>query len=186
MMVGMTDARPVSDLLNSGHFGNDAIRAVESLNETGRAAECPQFTDRLVAALLDGLRALDALPRNDPFWRSTNGIATLTKVRNHAAQRLRAAPEDGAARWVLVAAEVAVGGDDGGLAWLGPLIAADAALVDDAVTIADILENLIGSDASQALRLACSGVDREQLRHIARTEGNAAAQRVLALFDGDR
>ncbi|MFI9402737.1 hypothetical protein [Nocardia sp. NPDC052316] len=182
----MTDAGPASDLLRSGHFGNDAIRAVESLQETGRVAECSAFTDRLVSALLDGLRELDALPRDDPFWRSTNGIATFAKVRKHFARRLHTTPEDSAARWVLVAAELAVGSNDGGLSWLGPLITADAGLVVDAVTIADILERLLGLDAAQALRRACTGVDREQLRRIACAEGNAAAQRVLALIEDDR
>ncbi|MCP9624845.1 hypothetical protein FOH10_16135 [Nocardia otitidiscaviarum] len=182
----MTEELSPHDLLSSGHYGQDAIRAVESLKDTGREANCPEFTDRLASILIDGLRVLDSLPRDEPFWRGTNAVATLYKLGNHAVERLEATPDDRTARWVLVASALAAGSSDGGLSWLGPLITADAVVVHDAVMIADIVQNLIGLNASEALRQACAGVDREELRRRAPADGDAASGRVLALLEGDQ
>ncbi|MEV6071193.1 hypothetical protein AB0L82_32000 [Nocardia sp. NPDC052001] len=178
----MTDKLSVRDLLNSGHYGQGAIRAVESLKDAGQEANCSDFTDRLESMLIDGLRVLDSLPRDDPFWHGTNGVATIHKVRAHAIKRLEVAPDDRAARWTLVATDLAHGSDDGGLSWMGPLITADTAAVHEAVIVADIVENLIGLDASEALRRACAEVDREELCQRA-CGGSVAAERVRALFE---
>lgn len=155
-MVPVTDRASDADQFEPEHYGREIVRAVELLREAGREARCSDLTERLVVALGGGVRMLDEVPRDNPRRPGTNGVVTLHKLHRHAVQRLEAAPADHAARWVLVAIDLACGANDGGLSWMGPLIAADPTVVDDAIAIANVVENLIGLDASEALREACA------------------------------
>ncbi|OQS13953.1 hypothetical protein B0T36_17765 [Nocardia donostiensis] len=180
-MIGNGDEAE-SEVVTAEMFGQMSIRAVGNLRQSGQDAGCPVFAERMVQVLLDGLRSLDELPRDDPFWQGTNHLTTVYKLQKYAQQRLEYTPEDHAARWALVAIDLAFGAIDGGLSWLGPLIADDVAVVDAAVIIANWVEELIGLDASDALRAACAWADSDRLRALARTDDGPAIHRILALL----
>ncbi|MBF6469613.1 hypothetical protein IU427_31255 [Nocardia beijingensis] len=181
-MIGNGDeAEP--EVVTEESFGEVSIRAVDSLRQSGQEAGCPAFAERMVQVLLDGLRSLDELPRDDPFWQKTNHVTTVYKLQKYAQQRLEHTPEDRAARWALVAIDLAFGANDGGLSWLGPMIADDVAVADAAVIIANWVAELIGPDASDALRAACAWADSNRLRALARTDYSPAIHRILALLD---
>ncbi|MEU7357782.1 MULTISPECIES: hypothetical protein [Streptomyces] len=99
---------------------------VEALRQAGRSIGHVEFAERMVRALSEGLRALEALPHDDEFWHGwANDHAMTHKLGPFAAERLDRDPTDPTARWALVALALAHGAHDGGLSLLGPQIAAD-------------------------------------------------------------
>lgn len=155
-------------------------RQIDSLRRSGHDTGHAEFAERMVRALNDGLRVLDALPRDDVFWRGwANDRATIHKLGALAEERLRHDPSDRTARWTLVALALAFGANDGGLSLLGPEIAADPTVVADALVIADWVGQQIGLDLTDELRDACAWADRDALESLARAEGGDAARAAL-------
>lgn len=52
------------------------------------------FLERSFASLLDALRRLNGLPRDDPFWRNTNRRPTVFKLAEFGNRVLLKAPDD--------------------------------------------------------------------------------------------
>jgi hypothetical protein len=78
------------------------------------------LTGRLRWRLLDGLRRLDALPRDDPFWQGTNRRPTLGKLRDLAERELHRGPRPAWACWAYAATSVLWCCNDFGLpGWQG-------------------------------------------------------------------
>jgi hypothetical protein len=78
------------------------------------------FAARLRAALVGGLRRLDALPRDDPFWEGSNRRPTLGKLPDFANHVLGHAPQEEWACWLLAACSLWWCGSDFGLpGWEG-------------------------------------------------------------------
>lgn len=61
------------------------------------------FVQRLLDVLLEALRRLNALERDDPFWEGRNPRPTLYKLRDFVAAILRREPNDVPALWAKVA-----------------------------------------------------------------------------------
>lgn len=157
---------------------------IDVLRRSGCDTGHPEFAERMVRALNDGLRVLEALPRDDVFWRGwANDHATIYKLGVLAAERLRHDPADRTARWTLVALALAGGANDGGLSLLGPEIAADPTIVADALVIADWVGQEIGLDLTAELREACAWADRDALESLARAEGGEAARAALRVLE---
>ncbi|WP_189925451.1 hypothetical protein [Kitasatospora xanthocidica] len=159
---------------------------IDQLRQSGSETGHVEFAERMVRALTDDLAALDALPRDDGFWRGwANDRATIGKLRDYATGRLDRDPSDRVARWALVALALGGGANDGGLSLLGPEIGADPTVVADAVVIADWVVRQIGLDATPELREACGHADRRTLEALARTDGGQAASIALRVLDGN-
>ncbi|MFG2339808.1 hypothetical protein [Streptomyces yangpuensis] len=158
-------------------------KEIDALRRAGHDTGHCEFAERLVRALAEGMRALDALPRDDEFWRGwANDRATTLKLDVFATERLSRDPTDSTARWALVALALADGASDGGLALLGPAIAADPAVVADALAIADWVGQEIGLDLMPDVRAAGACADPDALEALARTEEGAAARAVLRVL----
>ncbi|MFZ3474900.1 HEAT repeat domain-containing protein [Streptomyces sp. 4.24] len=156
---------------------------VDALRRSGSATGHPEFAERMVEALQEGFRVLEALPPEDAFWRGwANGHATVHKLGVLAEERLRRDPADRTARWTLVALALAHGANDGGLSLLGPAIADDPTVVADALVIADWAGQEIGLDLTAELREACGWADRSALESLGRAEGGEAARRALRVL----
>ncbi|MFK0016291.1 hypothetical protein [Streptomyces sp. NPDC091027] len=157
---------------------------VDALRQAGSDTGHREFAERMVRALSDGLQILEALPRDEDFWRGwANEHATVHKLGAHAADRLQRDPADRTARWALVALALARGASDGGLPLLGPEIAADPALVADALVIADWVGQELGLDLTPELREVCAWADRDTLKALAKTEGGDAARAALRVLE---
>ncbi|MFE4265409.1 hypothetical protein [Streptomyces sp. NPDC056883] len=160
---------------------------VDALRQAGNDTGHPEFAERMVRVLRDGLRVLEGLPRDDVFWGGwANHHATIHKLGVLAAERLQRDPADRTARWTLVALALARGSNDGGLSLLGPDIATDPTIVADALVIADWVGKEIGLDLTAELREACAWADRDALESLAQAEAGEparAALRVLAPQD---
>ncbi|MFG2753911.1 hypothetical protein [Streptomyces xanthophaeus] len=136
----------------------------------------------MVRALNDGLRVLEALPRDDMFWRGwANDHATIYKLDVFTAERLKRDPADQTARWTLGAR--ARGANDGGLSLLGPDIAADPTVVADAFVIAGWVGKEIGLDLTPELREVCGWADRDALEALARAEAGEAARAAVRVLE---
>ncbi|MBB4794460.1 hypothetical protein [Streptomyces nodosus] len=133
----------------------------DRLRQCGEDTGHPEFAARMAHALEAVVADLQALPRDD--------APTVLDLYRYVKERLARNPEDSAARWGLVALSLVHGANDGGLSLLGPEIAADPAIVADAVTIADWVFQEIGFDLTRELREACSYADRRALEAPART-----------------
>ncbi|WP_331737838.1 hypothetical protein [Streptomyces sp. NBC_01276] len=156
---------------------------VDALRRSGYDTGHPEFAERMVWALNDGLRVLEALPRDDAFWHGwANGHATIYKLDVFTAERLKRDPADRTARWTLVALALARGANDGGLSLLGPDIAADPTTVADALVIADWVGKEIGLDLTPELREVCGWADRDALELLARAEAGEAARAALRVL----
>ncbi|AWZ07249.1 hypothetical protein DRB96_24795 [Streptomyces sp. ICC1] len=157
---------------------------VDALRRAGSATGHPEFAERMVEALREGFRVLEALPPEDAFWRGwANGHATVHKLGVLAEERLRRDPADRTARWTLVALALAHGANDGGLSLLGPAIADDPTVVADALVIADWAGQEIGLDLTAELREACGWGDRNALESLGRVEGGEAARVALRVLE---
>ncbi|MFJ7780768.1 hypothetical protein [Streptomyces yangpuensis] len=158
-------------------------KETDALRRAGRDTGHSEFAERLVRALGEGMLALEALPRDDEFWRGwANDRATPLKLDAFATERLALDPTDRTARWALVALALARGANDGGMALLGPEIATDPAVVADALAIADWVGQEIGLDLVPDLRAACARADPDALKALARTEQGAAARTALRIL----
>ncbi|MGW6982407.1 hypothetical protein ACWGE1_23705 [Streptomyces sp. NPDC054932] len=156
----------------------------DRLRQSGRDTGHAEFAERMVQALQDGLGALEALPRRDEFWRGwANDRATIHKLGVFAAGRLQRDASDRTARWTLVALALAHGANDGGLPLLGPEVAADPAVVADALVIADWVRQEIGFDLTTELREVCACADRAALESLARAERREAARAALRVLE---
>ncbi|MFD0852419.1 hypothetical protein ACFQ07_09310, partial [Actinomadura adrarensis] len=103
----------------------------ERVRTFGRRLGETEFAGDLEGALRDGLADLDALSRDDPFWRGwANEHVTVAKLTDHAAQRLAGDPGDRTARLCLIA--LRLDANDAGLPLLAAEIAKDAEAVADA------------------------------------------------------
>ncbi|MEU8776504.1 hypothetical protein [Streptomyces sp. NPDC048606] len=157
---------------------------VDALRQAGDDTGHREFAERMVRALSDGFQVLENLPRDDEFWRGwANDHVTVHKLDALAIERLARDPADRTARWTLVALALAHGANDGGLALLGPEIAADPTVVADALVIADWIGQEIGLDLTTELREACAWADRDALESLARTERGEAAQAALRVLE---
>src|SRR4051794_4919137 len=65
-----------------------------------RSAGADEFIGRVVEALYDGLRRLNGVPRDDPFWESGNRRPTLFKLRDYVYRVTGKNPDDVEALWV--------------------------------------------------------------------------------------
>ncbi|MEW2355359.1 hypothetical protein [Spirillospora sp. NPDC029432] len=161
--------------------------AVEDLRAAGDRVGEPRLADRLARALAGGAAELDALPREDPFWQGwANDLATLAKLGAYARRRLDRDRRDHAARWTLIALDLARGADDAGLPLIAPELAADVRRVADAVALARWVWEEIGIDTCPALRRALGRADRPALERLARRPpgdraGDAARTALLVL-----
>jgi hypothetical protein len=63
----------------------------------------PGLAERAGYYLRRGLKLLDAIPRDHPFWDKTNNRATTFKASDWFGQALEANPDDTEARWILAA-----------------------------------------------------------------------------------
>ncbi|MGW4378349.1 hypothetical protein [Kitasatospora sp. NPDC004531] len=158
---------------------------IDSLRQSGSDTGHAEFAERMVRALSDGLSALEALPRDDEFWRGwANDRATIHKLDSYARAQSDRDPADRVARWAGVALALAGGTNDGGLSLLGPEIAADPAVVADALVIADWVARGIGFDLTRDLRAVFEWADRQALEDLARTDDGQAARTALHVLDG--
>ncbi|WP_189819424.1 hypothetical protein [Streptomyces olivaceoviridis] len=145
--------------------------------QAGRSTSHVEFAERMVRKLSEGLRALEALPRDDEFWHGwANDHATTHKLGAFAAELLDRDPTDPTARWALVALALAHGANGGGLSLPGPQIAGDPTAVADALVIADWVGQEIGFDLTAELREVCAWADLDRLESPARAEGGETAQ----------
>jgi hypothetical protein len=148
------------------------LKLSQSLRQTAAATGHVPFGERMAAALQEGLSELDALPRDDVFWRGwSNHRATATKLHDYASKRLEQNPADRVARWALVALSLAYGANDGGLHPLGPEIAVDPTVVVDALVIADWIGQEFGFDLTSVLREVFARADRTALEELAHPGG---------------
>ncbi|GAA1951137.1 hypothetical protein [Kitasatospora viridis] len=158
---------------------------LDQLRQSGADTGHTEFAARMVRALTEAATALAALPDDDGFWRDRpDRQVSPYNLHCHAAERLRRDPGDRAARWSMVALALALGANDGGLEHLGPEIAADPAVVADAVVIADWIWEQIGLDPTGDLRALCAQADRPALEALARTADGTAARTALRVLDG--
>ncbi|MFJ9460818.1 hypothetical protein ACIRST_37840 [Kitasatospora sp. NPDC101447] len=158
---------------------------IEQLRQSGFDTGHAEFAERMVRALCDGLSALEALPRDDEFWRGwANDRVTIHKLHDYADEQLVRDPANRVARWALVALALAYGANDGGLSLLGPEVATDPAVVADALVIADWVAQEIGFDLTPELREVFGWADRQALEELARTDDGQAAQTALRVLDG--
>ncbi|MEU6212164.1 hypothetical protein ABZ891_19985 [Streptomyces sp. NPDC047023] len=157
---------------------------VDALRQAGADTGHREFAERMVRALREGLQALENLPGEDEFWRGwANDHVTVHKLGAFVTERLERDPADRMVRWALVALALARGASDGGLPLLGPVIAADSAVVADAFVIADWVGQEAGLDLTAELREACAWADRDALETLARTEAGEAAQAALRVLE---
>ncbi|KOG21267.1 MULTISPECIES: hypothetical protein [Streptomyces] len=157
----------------------------DQLRQYGVDTGHQEFAARTARALEAVVADLQALPREDSFRRCwSNERATVIDLYRYVNERLVRNPQDSAARRALVALSLVHGANDGGLSLLGPEIAADPAIVADAVTIADWVFKEIGFDLTPELREACSHADRQALEALARTDNAGAARAALRVLGG--
>ena len=140
----------------------------------GRRLGEDKFADRMVCAVREGLADLDALPREDPFWRGwANELVTVSKLRVFAEERLARNDGDRTARFALVA--LSLNGNDGGLPLVAVEVARDVRAVADAVALARWVWVELGLDSRPALRQVLADVDGEELAALtARPRGERA------------
>jgi hypothetical protein len=160
----------------------------DSLRATAHEVGHPEIAERLVTTLRAALAALDALPRTDEFWAGwANDRPTIAKLSEYATGRLDHDPDDRLAGRALVALALSYGVNDGGLPYLTAEVAADAAVVGDAVIAAQWIWSQIGLDTTYELRRTLSAADRTVVERLARDRlgWTAVAARVaLDVLDG--
>jgi hypothetical protein len=82
-------------------------RKLEGFANLAESAQIPaNFSGRIRAAIYDGFRRLDSLPRDDPFWQGTNRRPTLSKLPDFCAKLLERDPGDARALWTMAADEL--------------------------------------------------------------------------------
>jgi hypothetical protein len=82
-----------------GTLATDFLASLRAFPLVGGAL----FVQRLLDTLVEALRRLNALPRDDPFWQGRNPRPTLYKLRDFNAAILRANPDDRLALWTQAA-----------------------------------------------------------------------------------
>ena len=65
-----------------------------------RGAGADEFVEKVIEALYEGLKRLNAVPRDDPFWESGNRRPTLFKLRDYNYRVTSKNPDDVGALWV--------------------------------------------------------------------------------------
>lgn len=74
-------------------------RAVERL----LPSQHPELSERVRAYLRQGLKQLNALPGDDPFWINTNREPTVYKIGEYYGERYKAGSRDDKTLWTLIA-----------------------------------------------------------------------------------
>ena len=84
---------------NQEHLDADFVRSLRAFAGFGEGA----FVARVFDSLLDALRRLNALPRDDPFWEGRTKAPTIYKLRDYNHHVLRKNPDDVDALWTQAA-----------------------------------------------------------------------------------
>lgn len=93
-------------------LGDSCLKDVDPSGDDVRA--------RALHAVWDGLERLDALPRSDPFWRGSNGRATVGKLHEFCCRLLADDPRDARALWTSAGMELWwCSNEFGMIAWSG-------------------------------------------------------------------
>jgi hypothetical protein len=111
----------------------------------------PGLAERAEYYIRRGLKLLDAIPRDHPFWEKTNNKATDDKTELWFGQVLEANPDDAEARWIL--ASLGLPGCVHGLeALMAPLVLQDPPNLRWLVGATVWVGYLSGTDYTAALR----------------------------------
>jgi hypothetical protein len=111
----------------------------------------PGLVERAEYYTRRGLKLLDAIPRDHPFWKNTNKKTTVYKADLWFGQVLEANPDDAEARWIL--ASIGLTGCSTGLeALMAPLVLQDPSNLRWLVGATVWVECLSGADYTAALR----------------------------------
>lgn len=89
----------------------------------------PEFASFLHRKLTFGLRRLDEMPREHPFWQGSDGKPTLGKVVELSRMVLKDSPEDQEARWVVFADRILTCSPDLEYTVIEPVILSDFASI---------------------------------------------------------
>lgn len=136
---------------------------------TGFGVGHPDVVERFTTPLRATWADMEALVRTDPFRAGQwNDRATVGKLRAYAGERFRRDPGDRAAGRTLAALDLHYSANEAGLPYLAPELAAEPAVVGDAVVAARWIWEEAGVDATPALRQALAGVDRDALAGLTR------------------
>jgi hypothetical protein len=111
----------------------------------------PGLGERAEYYIRRGLKLLDAVPRDHPFWDKTNKKATEYKADLWFRRVLESNPDDAEARWILAAIKLK-GCRTGLESLLAPLVLEDPSNLRWLVGATVWVLNLSGADYSSALR----------------------------------